>query len=97
MSYKNAIGREDPQALEKFQTEMKEDIFMRVENFKDRPWYENIAIFTRIGVCKIKEEHSSEVCKALGQLGYSVRLKTRNGELYVLPTKDKKPKETEAR
>ena len=97
MSYKKAIGREDPQALEKLQTEMKEDIFMRVENFKDRPWYDNVALFTRIGVCKVKADHAPEVCKALGQLGYSVRLKTRNGELYVLPTKDKKPKETEAR
>ena len=97
MSYKNAIGREDPQALEKFQTEMKEDIFMHVENFKNRPWYDNIAIFTRIGVCKVKADHAPDVCKALGQLGYSVCLKTRNGELYVLPTKDKKPKETEVR
>ena len=97
MSYKNQISREDPQVLEKLQTEMREDIFMRVENFKDRSWYDNIALFTRIGVCKVKEEHSSEVCKVLEQLGYSVRLKTRNGELYVLPTKDKKPKETEAR
>ena len=97
MSYKNAIGREDPQALEKIQTEMKEDIFMRVENFKDRSWYDNIALFTRIGVCKVKVEHAPEICEALEQLGYSVRLKTRNGELYVLPTKDKKPKETEAR
>ena len=73
------------------------DIFMRVENFEDKPWYDSIVLFTRIGVCKIKPEYAPEVCKALKQLGYSVRLKTKDGELYVLPAKDKKPKETEAR
>ena len=83
--------------LETSDTSAKEDIFLRVDAFKDEPWYDDVTLFTRIGVCKTKAENAPEVCKALGQLGYSVRLKTRNGELYVLPTKDKKPKETEAR
>ena len=77
--------------------EGKEDLFMRVENFKDKPWYGDVVLFTRIGTCKPKAEHVPEVCKALKQLGYSVRLKAKDGELYVLPAKDKKPKEMEAR
>lgn len=75
----------------------KEDIFLRVDAFKDEPWYDAVSLFTRIGVCKPKVEHAPDVYKALKQLGYSVRLKTKGGELYVLPAKDKKPKETEAR
>ena len=76
---------------------MKEDMFLRVDAFKDEPWYNDVALFTRIGVCKTKVEHAPDVYKALKQLGYSVRLKTKDGELYILPAKDKKPKETEAR
>lgn len=80
-----------------YKADGKEDLFMRVENFKNKPWYDDVVLFTRIGTCKTKSEHAPEVCKALKQLGYSVRLKTKDGELYILPTKDKKPKETEAR
>ena len=76
---------------------MKEDMFLRVDAFKDEPWYNDVALFTRIGVCKTKVEHAPDVYKALKQLGYSVGLKTKDGELYILPAKDKKPKETEAR
>jgi hypothetical protein len=83
--------------LTMYKAEGKEDLFMHVENFKDKPWYGDIVLFTRIGTCKPKAEHVPEVCKALNQLGYSVRLKTKDGELYVLPAKDKKPKEMEAR
>lgn len=75
----------------------KEDIFLRADAFKDEPWYDAVSLFTRIGVCKSKSEHAPEVCKALKQLGYSVRLKTKEGDLYVFPAKDKKPKETDSR
>lgn len=77
--------------------EGKEDLFMRVENFKNELWYGDLVLYSRIGVCKTKPECAPEVCKALKQLGYSVRLKAKDGELYVLPAKDKKPKEMEAR
>ena len=80
-----------------YRAEGKEDLFMHVENFKDKPWYGDVVLYTRIGTCKPKAEHVPEVCKALKQLGYSVRLKTKDGEMYVLPAKEKKPKETEAR
>ena len=80
-----------------YRAEGKEDIFLRADAFKDKPWYGDVVLFTRIGTCKPKAEHAPEVCKALKQLGYSVRLKTKEGELYVFPAKDKKPKETEAR
>ena len=77
--------------------DVKEDIFLRTDAFKNEAWYGDVILFARIGVCKPKVEHAPEVCKALKQLGYSVRLKTKDGELYILPVKDKKPKETEAR
>lgn len=80
-----------------YRAEGKEDMFLRVDAFKDKPWYGDVVLFTRIGVCKTKVEHAPDVYKALKQLGYSVRLKTKDGELYILPAKDKKPKETEAR
>lgn len=80
-----------------YNSSIKEDIFLRLDAFKDKPWYDAVDLFTRIGVCKTKVEHAPDVCKALKQLGYSTRLKTKDGELYVLPAKDKKPKETEAR
>lgn len=77
--------------------EGREDLFMRVENFKNEPWYGDLVLYSRIGVCKTKPECAPEVCKSLKQLGYSVRLKAKDGELYVLPAKDKKPKDMEAR
>lgn len=80
-----------------YRAEGKEDIFLRADAFKDKPWYGDVVLFTRIGVCKTKVEHAPDVYKALKQLGYSVRLKTKDGELYILPAKEKKPKETEAR
>ena len=80
-----------------YRAEGKEDMFLRVDAFKDKPWYGDVVLFTRIGTCKPKAEHVPEVCKALRQLGYAVRLKAKEGELYVFPAKDKKPKETEAR
>ena len=83
--------------LETSDASAKEDIFLRVDAFKDEPWYDDVTLFTRIGVCKTKAENAPEVCKALNKLGYSVRLKAKDGELYVLPQKEKKAKEPEAR
>ena len=77
--------------------EGREDLFMRVENFKNEPWYGDLVLYSRIGVCKTKPECAPEVCKALKQLGYSVQLKAKDGELYVLPAQNKKPKEMEVR
>ena len=76
----------------------KEDIFLRVDSFKNEPWYDDVALYTRIGVCKPKHIYAKEVCRALRQLGYGVTLKFKGGDLYVTPYgKNKKPKETEAR
>ena len=76
----------------------KEDIFLRVDSFKNEPWYDDVALYTRIGVCKPKPIYAKEVCRALRQLGYGVTLKFKGGDLYVTPYgKNKKPKETEAR
>ena len=81
-----------------FYADAKEDIFLRADSFKDKPWYGDIALYTRIGVCKPKPIYAKEVCRALRQLGYGVTLKFKGGDLYVTPYgKNKKPKETEAR
>ena len=81
-----------------FYADAKEDIFLRTDSFKDKPWYGDIALYTRIGVCKPKPIYAKEVCRALRQLGYGVTLKFKGGDLYVTPYgKNKKPKETEAR
>ncbi len=87
----------DGKIIEASDISAKEDIFLRVDAFKDEPWYDDVALFTRIGVCKTKAENAPEVCKALNQLGYSVRLKTKDGELYILPQQEKKAKEPDAR
>ena len=81
-----------------FYADAKEDIFLRADSFKDKTWYGDIALYTRIGVCKPKPIYAKEVCRALRQLGYGVTLKFKGGDLYVTPYgKNKKPKETEAR
>ena len=81
-----------------FYADAKEDIFLRADSFKDKPWYGDIALYTRIGVCKPKPIYAKEVCRALRQLGYGVTLKFKWGDLYVMPYgKNKKPKETDAR
>lgn len=96
-SEKHDEKRIDEKIIEASDISAKEDIFLRVDAFKDEPWYDDVALFTRIGVCKTKAENAPEVCKALNQLGYSVRLKTKDGELYVLPQQEKKAKEPDAR
>lgn len=77
---------------------MTEYIFLRIDSFKDEPWYDDLMLYTHIGACKPKPENCKAVCMALRQLGYGVTLKFRDGELYVKPCgKNKKPKETKAR
>lgn len=77
---------------------MTEDIFLRADSFKDEPWYDDLVLYTRIGVCKPKPVYAKDLCKALRQLGYDVTLKFNGGDLYVTPCgKNKKSKETEAR
>lgn len=75
-----------------------EDIFLRMDNFKDEPWYDDVVLYSRIGVCKPRPDNAKAVCKALRELGYKVQLKFRDGDLYVMPCgKFKNAKETEAR
>lgn len=77
---------------------MTEDIFLRADSFKDEPWYDDLVLYTRIGVCKPKPVYAKDLNKALRQFGYGVTLKFKGGDLYVTPCgKNKKPKETEAR
>ena len=69
-----------------------------MDSFKDEPWYEDIVLYSRIGVCKPKPDNCKAVCKALRELGYPVQLKFRGGDLYVVPRgRNKNAKEPEAR
>lgn len=81
-----------------YQTNVREDIFLRMDSFKEKPWYDDIVLYSRLGVCKPKVQNAKAVCKALRELGYSVQMKMRDGDLYVLPIgRNKNEKETEAR
>ena len=44
---------------------MTEDVFLRADSFKDEPWYDDLVLYTRIGVCKPKPVYAKDLCKAL--------------------------------
>ena len=45
--------------------EIKEDIFFRMDNFQDEPWYGDFQMYLTVGVCQPSEEHALQVRKAL--------------------------------
>ena len=65
--------------------EIKQDIFSRADNFKDKVWYGDFVMYTRIGTCQTSPDHALELQKALKIMGYSTHTAERNGNLYVMP------------
>lgn len=59
------------------------DIFLRYDNFKDEPWYNELRTFLNIGVCCPEPEHREAVKDALAALGYKTIEFTRNGRFYL--------------
>ena len=58
---------------------------MRAEVFADEKWYDELLIYTHIGVCKPEKEDSENVRKALKMLGYETEECDYNGEVYLKP------------
>ncbi len=71
--------------LQKPLEEIKEDIFFRTDNFRDEEWYEDIQLYTRIGMCQPKPKHMETVQKALKILGFCTHVANRNGKDYLVP------------
>ena len=80
-SYKELIQKEFEKPLE----DIHEDIFLRAEAFEDEPWYDELLIYTHIGVCKPQKEDAETVRKALKMLGYETEECDYNGEVYLNP------------
>ncbi len=84
-SYQDLIQKEFKKPLE----DIYEDTFLRVEAFEDEKWYDELLIYTHIGVCKPEKEDAEAVRKALKMLGYETEESVYNGEVYLKP----KPRE----
>ena len=80
-SYKEQIQKEFEKPLE----EIYEDIFLRVEAFEDEPWYDELLLYTHIGVCRPALEDAEKVQKALKMLGYETEASECDGEVYLKP------------
>lgn len=80
-SYQEMIQKEFQKPLE----DIYEDIFLRVEAFENEKWYDELLIYTHIGVCKPEKEDVEEVRKALKMLGYETEECEYNGEVYLKP------------
>lgn len=65
--------------------EIKEDIFFRADNFAEEEWYEDVLLYTRIGVCKPKPEHVETVQKALKVLGFPTHVVCRENRDCLVP------------
>lgn len=85
--------------LAKTYDEVKEDIFLRKDVFKDEPWYGDIELYTRIGVCQPSQKDIFTVRKALKMLGYKTTFAEINGRPLVVSanarTKKSRSKEQE--
>ena len=65
--------------------EIKEDIFFRPDNFQGEAWYEDVLLYTRIGICQPEPEHMETVQKALRILGFRTHVANRDGRDYLAP------------
>lgn len=70
--------------LQKPLEEIKEDIFFRADNFQEEDWYDDVLLYTRIGVCQPEPEHMDTVQKALKILGFHTHVSSRNGRNYLV-------------
>ena len=71
--------------MEKPIEEIKEDIFVRMDNFQHEPWYGEFELFLVAGVCQPPEEQALQVRKALKVVGYDTHTVSRDGRTYILP------------
>lgn len=69
--------------------EIKEDIFFRADNFENETWYGDLQMYLAIGVCKPDRGSVSDLQKALKVLGYSTQTREIDGELFVIPQRER--------
>lgn len=69
--------------------EIKEDIFFRVDNFENETWYGDLQMYLAIGVCKPDRGSVPDLQKALKVLGYSTQTREIDGELFVIPQRER--------
>jgi len=61
-----------------------QDIFLRKDNYKDEPWYNELLIFCAIGVCQPKDkEHIKPLREVLAVLDYETRMFSKDGKDYI--------------
>ena len=69
--------------------EIKEDIFFRADNFEKEKWYGDLQMYLAIGVCKPDRGSVPDLQKALKVLGFSTRTRENDGELFLIPQRER--------
>ena len=69
--------------------EIKEDIFFRADNFENEKWYGDLQMYLAIGVCKPEKDCVSDLQKALKVLGFSTCMRENDGEMFLIPQRER--------
>ncbi len=85
LTEENSNERWYQEELNKPLEEIKEDIFFRTDNFAGEEWYDDILLYTRLGVCEPKPEHMETVQKALKILGFPTHVAHRGNRGCLVP------------
>lgn len=62
---------------------MTVDPFLRADKFAKEPWYGELQIFLRIGICRPLPEYRAAVKAALTDLGYETREITDGYDVFL--------------
>ena len=68
---------------------IKEDIFFRADNFEHETWYGDLQMYLAIGVCKPDRGGVPDLQKALKILGYPTRTREIDGDLFLVPQRER--------
>jgi len=75
--------------FEKPLEEIREDIFCRADNFENEKWYGDLQMYLAIGICKPDRGSVTDLQKALKILGYPTRTRENDGELFLVPQRER--------
>ena len=75
--------------FEKPLEEIREDIFFRADNFENEKWYGDLQMYLAIGICKPDRDSVADLQKALKILGYPTRTRENDGELFLVPQRER--------
>ncbi len=75
--------------FEKSLEEIREDIFFRADNFENEKWYGDLQMYLAIGICKPDRDSVTDLQKALKILGYPTRTRENDGELILVPQRER--------